>query len=96
MRDKHHLPGSARGCNLESHIMIDPFTALRLERGTQHLYVLGPRAVAGFLQDLTARIGGMPAAVGLLAEYERRLTPGMIVAAGGDRFPTRRPVAVPQ
>lgn len=76
--------------------MTDPFTALPLERGTQHLYALGPRAAAGFLEDLTARIGGMPAAVGLLAEYERRLTLGMIVAAGGDRFPTRQPVAVPQ
>ena len=76
--------------------MIDPFTALRLERGTQHLYALGPRAVAGFLQDLTARIGGMPATVGLLAEYEHRLTPKMIVAAGGDRFPTRQPLAVPR
>ena len=76
--------------------MIDPFTALRLERGTQHLYSLGPRAVVGFLQELTARIGGMPATIGLLTEYERRLTPKMIVAAGGDRFPTRRPMAVPQ
>ena len=74
--------------------MTDPFTALRWERGTQHLCMLGPRAVAGFLGDLTARIGGMPAALGLLAEYERRLTAGTIVAAGRHRFPTRRPLAV--
>jgi len=78
----------------ESNIMTDPFTALRWERGTQHLHALGPRAVAGFLEDLTARIGGMPAALGLLTEYERRLTAGMIVAAGADRFPTRQPRAV--
>ena len=70
--------------------MIDPFTALRLERGTQHLYALRRRAIAGFLEDLTARIGGMLATLGLPAEDERKLTPGMIVTAGGDRWTAAR------
>ena len=74
----------------ESNIMIDPFTPLRLERGTQHLYALRRRAIAGFLEDLTARIGGMLATLGLPAEDERKLTPGMIVTAGGDRWTAAR------
>ena len=76
--------------------MMDPLDRLRLQRGAEHLHRLGARATAEFVAELAARIGGMPAAVGLLTEYERRLTPGMIAAAGGDRFPTRRPMAVPQ
>jgi hypothetical protein len=61
---------------------------LRLERGAAHLHRLGPRATAELLAALTARIGGGPALLGLLAEYER-LSPGMVRAAGGDRFPPR-------
>lgn len=76
--------------------MMDPLDRLRLQRGAEHLHLLGARATAEFVAELAARIGGMPATIGLLTEYERRLTPKMIVAAGGDRFPTRRPMAVPQ
>jgi hypothetical protein len=64
-----------------------PLDALRLQRGSEHLHHLGPRAVDGFLRDLAARIGGMPAALALLAEYERRLSPEMLAATGGNRFP---------
>lgn len=67
----------------------------RLERGATHLHQLGPRAVAGFLGDLAARIGGGPAALALLAEYEMRLTPAMIRRAGGAKFPPRPVRAVP-
>jgi hypothetical protein len=55
--------------------MPDPFTRLRLQRGAEHLHRLGPRATAELLAEVGARIGGMPCVPGLLAEYERRLTP---------------------
>ena len=74
---------------------LDSLDQLRLQRGTQHLHKLGPRAVAGFLEDLADHIGGMPAALGLLAKYEQRLSPAMIRAAGGDRFPPRPLHGVP-
>jgi hypothetical protein len=54
-------------------ISIDPLDQLRLERGSQHLCKLGPCALTGFLADLCDRIGGMPAALGLLTEYEQRV-----------------------
>ncbi len=64
-----------------------PLDALRLQRGSEHLHRLGPRAFDGFLRDLAARIGGMPASLALLAEYEQRLSPEMLTATGGNRFP---------
>ena len=76
--------------------MIDPFTAMRLRRGAEHLCRLGPRASAEFLAEIADRIGGMPCVLEVLGEYERRLTPKMIAAAGGDRFPSRRPMLVPR
>jgi hypothetical protein len=62
----------------------------------EHLGRLGDRATAEFLADLAQRIGGMPAILGLLAEYQCRLTPAMIKAAGADRFPSRSIRVVPQ
>jgi hypothetical protein len=59
---------------------VDPFTSHRLQRGSEHL----------------GQLGGLPATLGLLAEYERRLTPAMLRLAGGDRFPTRQLRAVPR
>lgn len=66
----------------------DPFVSLRLQRGAEHLHALGPRAVAEFLAEVSGKIGGLPAIQSLLVEYQR-LTPGMVRAAGGDRFPPR-------
>jgi hypothetical protein len=68
---------------------LDPFTALRLQRGAEHLHRLGPRATAEFLAEIAAQIGGMPAVLGLLVEYERRLSPEALRLVGGDRFPPR-------
>ena len=65
---------------------LPPAWALRLQRGAEHLHELGPRALAEFLAELAQRIGGMPATLGMLTEYQR-LTPGMVRAAGGDQFP---------
>ncbi len=67
----------------------DSLQMLRLQRGVEHLHKLGPRATAEALAEMADRIGGLPALLGILAEYERRLTPGMVRAAGADRFPTR-------
>lgn len=74
-------------------IHLDPHDRLRLQRGVEHLHRCGPRAVAEFLVDLDRRVGGMPATLGLLTEYQARLTPQMLRAVGGDRFP-RRPLRV--
>ncbi len=65
-----------------------PHDRMRLERGAGHLHALGPRATVEMLATLAERIGGAPAMLGLLAEYER-LTPNVVRAAGGDGFPPR-------
>jgi hypothetical protein len=70
----------------------DRFIALRLQRGAEHLHKLSARATAEFLAELANRIGGTPAIIDLLNEYEC-LTPEVLCATGGDRFPRRiRPV----
>jgi hypothetical protein len=61
--------------------------SLQRQRGCEHLAGLGARAVQGFLADLEMQIGGGAAIDRLLAEYRARLTPQMLQAARGDRFP---------
>lgn len=70
-------------------ITSNPAEQLRLQRGVEYLHRLGPRATAELLTELTNRIGGMPALMGLLTEYQRRLSPEMLRAAGGRHFPQR-------
>jgi hypothetical protein len=41
------------------------------------------------------RIGGMPAMLNTLNEYERRLDPAVLRRVGGDRFPPRPLHVVP-
>jgi len=75
-----------------------PFSHLdraRLDRGAEHLNRLGARVTAEFLAKLSDTIGGGPAIMALLGEYEARLSPALLQSAGGHRFPTRRPRAVP-
>ena len=67
----------------------DSLDILRLQRGVEHLHQLGTRATAEALAEVADRIGGWPALLSVLTEYERRLTPATIRAAGGDRFPVR-------
>ena len=50
---------------------IDPFAALRLQRGVEHLAQLGPRAIAEFLVELAGQIGGLPATLALLADRRK-------------------------
>lgn len=75
---------------------LDPFTVLRMQRGVEHLHGLGPRATAEFLGDVADQIGGWPTIIALLGEYERRLSPAMLRAVGGDRFPPQRLRVVPR
>ncbi len=67
----------------------------RLDRGAEHLHRLGPCATSEFLVELAATIGGQPAILRLLAEYQNRLNPALLHSAGGHCFPSRRPRAVP-
>jgi hypothetical protein len=76
-------------------VNLDAFTVLRLQRGIEHLYRPNPRATAGFLTDIADHFGDMRAILLRLAEYEQRITLGMLRTGGGDRFPWRRPLLVP-
>ncbi len=67
---------------------LHPHDRLRLQRGVEHLHRLGARAEAEFLAELAGRIGGLPAILNLLTEYQR-LQPNQLRAVGGDRFPAR-------
>lgn len=77
-------------------VFLDPLDRLRLQRGVEHLCRLGPRAVAEFLAETSGQIGGLPCILGLLVEYERRLTPTRLRAVGGDRFSRRSLRVVPR
>ena len=54
-----------------------------------------PRATAELLAEVDHRIGGMVCIIGLLTEYEQRLSPRLLRLAGGDRFPRRSLSVVP-
>jgi len=83
--------------NSPSRTTLSPLDQLRLDRGAAHLHGLGPRAVSEALATLAARIGGTPALLAVLTEYEA-LSPGQVRAAGGDRSPppTPRPPSTPR
>lgn len=53
-------------------IPLDTLARLRIQRGVEHLHHLGSRATSEFLADIASRIGGLPAIVGLLEDYQRR------------------------
>lgn len=55
-------------------IPLDTMARHRIQRGVEHLHRLGSRATSEFLADVATRIGGLPAIVGLLEEYQRRDT----------------------
>jgi hypothetical protein len=75
---------------------LDPSTELRLQRGAEHLCRLGPRSTTELLSEIAERIGGLPCILGLLEEYQRRITPEILRAVGGDRFPPRPLREVPR
>jgi hypothetical protein len=82
----HHGGNSTCGAGLKGPTVNHAKTLQRLKPGVEHLHTLGPRVTAEMLADLASRIGGLPAILGLLAEYQR-LTPQSVVLAGADRFP---------
>lgn len=65
-----------------------------IERLVEDLHQLGPRALAGFLNDLARAEGIGDAIVEWLGRY-RRLSPELLRAVGGDRFP-RAPMRMVQ
>ena len=77
-------------------VYLNPLDRLRLQRGVEHLHALGPRATAEFLVEVGSRIGGTPCILGLLGEYQDRLSPRLLRLAGGDRFPPRPLRLVPR
>jgi hypothetical protein len=77
-------------------VHLDTLARLRLQRGAEHLHQLGDRATAEFLAEIADRIGGLPCILGLLGEYEQRLSPQMLRAVGGHRFPSRPLRVVPR
>ena len=74
---------------------ITPLDRVRLDRGVEHLHRLGARATAEFLLELATTIGGQPAIMRLLAEYQNRLSPELLRGAGGHRMLSHRPRAIP-
>ena len=56
--------------------MQNTLTSLRVQRSARRLNAFGPSAIAGFRADLSARIGGFPAAMGWLADYETTIREG--------------------
>ncbi|MBC4018311.1 hypothetical protein ACFQU2_04205 [Siccirubricoccus deserti] len=48
------------------------------------------------MAELSGRAGGMPATMALLNEYQQRLDPRLLRAAGGDRVSRRQLAAVPR
>ncbi len=72
---------------------LSPLDRMHLERGLAHLDRLGFRAKTEFWIAFAGKVGTMPALLRLLAEYEDRLTPAMVRAAGGDK-PVPRPLHV--
>jgi hypothetical protein len=77
-------------------IHLDPFVALRLQRGVEQLHRLGPRATAEFLAEIADEIGGISAIIELLIEYGRRITPDVLRAIGGDHYASQCLDAAPR
>ena len=60
---------------------------LRMQRGVNHLRILGPRAMAELLWQICDETGHAPLILALLDQYQKGLTPELLAATGGDRFP---------
>ena len=61
---------------------------LRLQRDVEHLHKLGPRALAELLLDIVGPVGEIELLLNSLERY-RQVTPELLQAVGGDRFPPR-------
>ena len=63
--------------------------ALRLQRGAEHLHRLGARALAELLAQVAREGRDLDGVLDLLDAWRAGLTPELLHAAGGDRFPPR-------
>lgn len=68
---------------------------IRFEIAARHVHRLGPRPLAEVFIDLAAHTGSAPLILSRLAAFER-LTPAMLAATGGGRFPPRPLCLVPR
>ena len=68
---------------------------LRLQRGAEHVHDLGPRAVAEMVAHVAREGLDLPGALDLMDRWRDGLSPAMVRAAGGDRFPPRVLLVVP-
>lgn len=59
----------------------------RWRRGVEHLLALGPRAAGEFLAEVGAEHGITERIAAKLDLWRARLTPSMLDATGGDRWP---------
>ena len=76
-------------------VHLHPIDRLHLQRGAEHLHALGPRATAELLAEVADKIGGLPAILSTLDEYQR-FSPRLLRLTGGDRFPPRPLYLVPR
>lgn len=67
---------------------------MRFERQVQHLHTLGCRPVGELLVAFAEAVDGHELLAEMLDGYDR-LSPEMVRAAGGDRFPVCSPRDVP-
>jgi hypothetical protein len=61
---------------------------VRLQAAAEHLHALGPRALGALLLEIGNATDAMPLVMERASAY-RQLTPEMLEATGGDRFPPR-------
>jgi hypothetical protein len=78
------------------HRPIDPLVQYEFERRIARLHPRGPRAICEYVLELSNRIGGRPAALRLLREFDERLAPALLRASGGDRLTPWPPRKVPK
>jgi hypothetical protein len=61
----------------------------RLQRGAEHLHALGARALAEMLAELARDRCDLADTLDRLDAWRAGLSPELLRAAGGDRFPPR-------
>jgi hypothetical protein len=71
-------------------VFLDPYDRFRIERGSEHLDLLGARAVAEFLAEGIADGDDITSLLDRLERYQQ-YGPALLRAVGGGRFP-RRPL----
>ncbi len=81
----HHQPSSCTAVGFSS-LPVEQQRALRV--GAEHMTALGARALAELLVELAQVESGVPAMLNRLSAWRERMTPEMVRAVGGDRFPS--------